>query len=137
MGAGPRVRKSGVGERRNGIGDHKLFEQADRENGKADSNVARVPSIARHAPELRDGLRMVDDRAGNEMRKIGHEQKIFRRTQRGRGAAERVDEESDLRKRIEGNSDRQRNHRNGPLRAGQQIKVRHQEAGVLEVPQEG
>jgi hypothetical protein len=73
----------------------------------------------------------------NEVRKIGHKQKIIHRTQRGRRAAERIDEESDLRKRIEGNSDRQRNHGNGPLRAGQVIEIRDQEAGIFEISQQG
>jgi hypothetical protein len=90
--------------------------------------------MAGRAPELRDRLRMVDDRSGNEVRKIGHKQKIIRRTQRGRGAAERIDEESDLRKSVEGNSDRQRNHGNGPLRAGQVIKIRGRKPAYLKFP---
>ena len=57
--------------------------------------------------ELRDHVLVVEDRPRDQMRKIGHEQRVMRQRVGRDLAAIGIDQERDLGERVEGDADRQ------------------------------
>ncbi|MET4765659.1 hypothetical protein ABH970_006031 [Bradyrhizobium ottawaense] len=81
--------------------------------------------------ELRDHILVVEDRPGDQMREISHEQRVVRQRIGCDLPAIGVHQEGDLRERVEGDADRQQDVNRG-MRAEQGVEVLGEEAGIFE-----
>src|SRR6266849_7505070 len=118
--------------RRNAIGDHRLLEQAEQDQRKADGDVLLVET-ARRAVELRHHLAIVNDRTGNELRKEQHEQAIVLERERLDAPRMNVDQKRDFLERDERDTQRQNNVGQDQVRAEHIIYRGSEEVGVLEI----
>ncbi len=79
---------------------------------------------------------MVQDRAGDQVRKVADEERVGDDTVAHRIAVD-VDEIRDLREREERDAERQDDRLHAHVRAEERVHVRHQEARILEIAEEG
>ena len=91
----------------------------------------RIGTLGLHPLELRDHVLVVQDRACDQMREIGHEQRVMRQRIARDVAPVGIDQERDLREGVEGDADRQQDV-DGDTGREQGIEVGGEEAGIFE-----
>ena len=118
-------------QRLDAVGKAGLLEQADRKDDEAAQDQMRIGALGLGALELRDHVPMVQDGPGDQMRKVRHEQSIMRQRVARDIASECIDQECDLRKRIEGDANRQQDV-DDETRRKQRVEIEGDEAGIFE-----
>ena len=116
------------------VGDHHFLEQAGGEDRQpARRQHCRASGAA--ALELRDHLGVMHQRAGDQMREEGHEQRVADDVALDLGAAHHVDQIGDLLEGEEGDAERQHDVDERQRRAGQRSQAVEDEIGVFEIAQ--
>jgi hypothetical protein len=108
-----------------------MCEEADCEDDQATEDQMRIGVLGLAPLELRDHLLVVQDRTRDQVRKVRHEQRIMRQCIARDIAAIGIDQEGDLRERIEGDTDRQENG-DGDAGGEDGIQVYSNEACIFE-----
>lgn len=91
----------------------------------------RIRKLALLPIELRDHVLVMENRSCDQMREIGHEQRVVRQRIGRDLPAVSVHQERNLGERVEGDADRQQDM-DREMRAGQRIDVLGDEAGIFE-----
>ncbi len=78
------------------VGKAGLLEQADAEDDQPAQDEMRIGTLGVRALELRDDVLVMQDRARDQMREIGDEQRVMRQCVAGDIAAVGIDQERDL-----------------------------------------
>ena len=112
-----------------------LLEKADDEDRDPGRKVDSYPPGA-VAPELRQHLAMMDDRAGDELREEGHEQRIAQQRALPDAASMDIGEIGDLLEREERDADGKGDAGKFQPGAGGGIDLVHQEIGIFEPAQQ-
>src|SRR5579872_4836719 len=92
----------------------RLLEQADAEHDEAAQDQMWIWPLGSGGLELRDDIPMVQDRPRNQVREIGHEQRVMRQGVVANLAAISIDQKGDLGESVKRNPDRKQDvHREG------------------------
>ncbi|MGY3405861.1 hypothetical protein ACVWZV_001974 [Bradyrhizobium sp. GM5.1] len=118
-------------QRLDAVGKAGLLEQADCEDDEAAQDQMRMRMLGFLPLELRDHVLVVKDWPRDQMRKVGHEQRIVWQRVGRDLPAPGVNQERDLGERVEGDADRQQDV-DRKVRAGQRVDVLGDEAGIFE-----
>src|SRR5260370_2143397 len=118
------------------VRDHDFLEEADHENTQPGGDILADRSRLA-ALELGHHLRMVEDGAGDQMRKVGHEQQVIGKTRLARLANVGVDQKGDLGKREKRNPQRQDDRRDHERMGQSKVEIIDDEIRILEVGQRG
>ena len=117
------------------IGDDDLLEQAQREGVQARREVVEVEMAVFRVGELRHDLAVQHDRAGDQLREEGDEQRVVENMIARHRAAVAVDHIGELLEGEERNAQRQREVIQRKMRAEGAVEVVHKEVVVLEIEQ--
>jgi hypothetical protein len=90
------------------IADHGLLEQPGGENRKAESDLVCLQAPSGPAGNLRQQIRLPDDRAGDQVREEADQEQVVAVTDWLDQTLVLIDQQTDLLEREERNADRQR-----------------------------
>ncbi len=125
-----------VGVRRDAIGQQHLLGQADHEQDRAHRQVLGLEAVILRLRELRHHFLVMQDRAGDQVRKERHEQHVAQQAALFHDARLAVQQITDLCEREERNAQRQDDVVHGCRRHAQVIQEVQQRHEILVVKQQ-
>ena len=124
------------------VGNQHFLSEPDGEDREARGDHRRIRAECFRPSELRHHRLMMDNRSGQQMRKIGDEQSIIDKASRPRTlmcfhfTARGINQISDLREGEKRNAERQHDMHQVPLRAEHEVGVGNEEIGIFIIPKQ-